>query len=674
MVTLAPPAAPAAAQPALGPDAVERAVARLTERHGAGEAGRIRRGVEQVARRWWAEDGDEAAFLAFCDERFLADPAALDAVAGRLERVLEQVHGHLLEVHREVKAPIDLDLGEIGPAEELLANLDLSSHVGEDLFRTKVAFLALLNFPAHTLEERLALGPSWDRAAWARSRMMDHFSERVPAAVRQEWSRAQTSADRYVNSYNIRLDRLVTPEGDRLFPEGLSLISHWGLRDELAAYYADPSPAGLQRQRTILRVMERIVRQEIPQAVIDNPGLLWEPFGNVVLPLAAENAPATDRLARPEPDTRYAHLLEVFHAARKEDPFSPATPTHMDRMFQRNREIPEREIEALFVSVLESPEVSDLAALIGRRLARPLEPFDIWYSGFKPRGRYSEPELDRLVRERFPDITAFQAALPDTLRRLGFAAAKADWIAERIVVEPARGAGHALGAVRRQDRAHLRTRVPRGGMDYKGYNVALHELGHNVEQVFTLHGIDSWWLAGVPNNGFTEAAAFLFQDRDLEVLGLAPPSPETRRAKALATLWNTYEIAGVSLVDMRVWHWMYRHPEATPAELKRAALESAREVWNHWFAPHFGVRDSEVLAIYSHMIVYALYLPDYPLGHVIGFQVAAALERGDFGAEFERIVRQGRLTPDAWMRGAVGEPVSARALLAAARGALAAEA
>ncbi len=45
------------------------------------------------------------------------------------------------------------------PVDELLANVDLRAHVDEDLFRTKVAFLALLNFPVHTLAERLAQGP-----------------------------------------------------------------------------------------------------------------------------------------------------------------------------------------------------------------------------------------------------------------------------------------------------------------------------------------------------------------------------------------------------------------------------------------------------------------------------------------------------------------------------------
>src|SRR6185436_2774090 len=168
-----------------------------------------------------------------------------------LEGILEQIDGHLHEVRRELTAPIDLDTGPLLAVDRLLAVLDLAAHVNEDLFRTRTAFLALLNFPIHTLSERLAEGPGWDRETWARSRFMDRFALRVPAAVQQEITRVFTAAEQYVSSYNLRLDRLVTPAGDRPFPEGLRLISHWGLRDELASCYADPGPAGLARQRTI---------------------------------------------------------------------------------------------------------------------------------------------------------------------------------------------------------------------------------------------------------------------------------------------------------------------------------------------------------------------------------------------------------------------------------------
>ncbi len=657
--------------PIINPETVQHTIARLVEKHGPGQADRIRRGVHQVAQRWWAEDGTAEDFAAFCEGHFLSDPAELTATFRRLEGVLEQIDGHLHEVRRELTWPIDVDTGPIGTADRLLANLDLAAHVDEDLFQTRVAFLALLNFPVHTLAERLAEGPGWDRETWARSRLMDRFALRVPATVQQEITRVSTTAEEYIAGYNIRVDRLVNAAGERPFREGLRLISHWGLRDELYSYYSDPDPVGLSRQRMILKVMERIVRQEIPAAVVDNPELLWNPETNEVFTL--EGVPVEGERAAREPDTRYAKLLEIFHAKRKADRYSPTEPTFIARRFERDRQMPEREVEALLVSIMTSPAVAELGKLIERRLGRPLEPFDIWYSGFKSRGEFPEEELDRAARERYPDLEAFAAGLPALLERLGFTAERSRWLAERIAIDPARGAGHATEAVRRGDKAHLRTRVPQGGMDYKGYNVAMHELGHNVEQVFSLYGIDLWPLAGVPNTASTEAFAFVFQHRDLEMLGLRPFDAEARRKEALAILWNTYEIAGVSLVDMGVWNWMYQHPEATPAELREATLAIARDVWNRYFAPVFGVRDSEILAIYSHMIVYGLYLPDYAIGHVLAFQIAQRLWEGDFGAEVERITRQGRLTPDAWIRGAVGEPISAGALLAEAREAISAE-
>jgi hypothetical protein len=652
-------------------DSAVQARDRLVARHGAEHAGRIHRGVTQVAVRWWPEDGDAEAFAAFCEASFVTDPQELAAIFHRLETVLEQVDGHLHEVRRELTTPLDLDTGPITTVDRLFADLDLAAHVEEDLFRNRVAFLALLNFPVHTLEERLAQGPGWDRETWARSRLMDRFALRVPAAVQQEMTRTFTAADQYISAYNLRLDRLITRSGERPFPEGLRLISHWGLRDELSSHYADMTAAGLAKQRLILKVMERIVRQEIPAAAIDNPNLLWNPETNEVQP-SEPNAADVDLAVR-EPDTRYATLLGVFHAMRKVDPYSPNEPTFIARRFERDRQIPEREVEALLVSVLAAPEVAELGKLIASRLGRALEPFDIWYSGFKSRADVSEADLDRTVQALYPDLGAFSAALPTLLERLGFSSERSQWLADHIVVDPARGAGHAVQALRREDKAHLRTRVPKGGMDYKGYNVAMHELGHNVEQVFSLNGIDRWPLSGVPNNACTEAFAFIFQHRDLEMLGLLPHGVDAWYNETLAVLWNTYEIAGVSLVDMGVWNWMYQNPEGTPAELREATLGIARDVWNRYFAPVFGVRDSEILAIYSHMIVYGLYLPDYAIGHVIAFQIARELRARDFGAETERICRQGRLTPDAWVRGAVGRSISAQALLDEAREAIAAQ-
>ena len=208
-------------------------------------------------------------------------------------------------------------------------------------------------------------------------------------------------------------------------------------------------------------------------------------------------------------------------------------------------------------------------------------------------------------------------------------------------------------------------------MDYKGYNIAVHEMGHTVEQTFSLNSIDHTLLQGVPNTAFTEALAFVFQAHDLELLGLAQPDAKSRASKTLNDFWGTYEIAGVALVDMDVWHWMYEHPQATPAELKAATLEIARGVWNRFYAPVFGRRDVVLLAVYSHMIDSILYLPDYPLGHMIAFQIERRIESsGNLGAEFERMATAGRIAPDLWMERATGSPVGPAALLSEAEKAL----
>jgi hypothetical protein len=207
-------------------------------------------------------------------------------------------------------------------------------------------------------------------------------------------------------------------------------------------------------------------------------------------------------------------------------------------------------------------------------------------------------------------------------------------------------------------------------MDYKGYNIAVHEFGHNVEEVISLYDIDYYTLAGIPNTGFTEASAFLFQERDLQLLHHTPHS--SHHANQLFDLiWGMYEIMGVSLVDMRMWQWLYANPKATAAELREAVITIASEVWNQFYYPVLGEKDSPLLGIYSHMVGYALYLPAYPIGNLVQYQVEEYLSKcataEEWAKEYTRIYQQGCLTPDAWMRGAVGNPMSVEPILKAVR-------
>ena len=84
-----------------------------------------------------------------------------------------------------------------------------------------------------------------------------------------------------------------------------------------------------------------------------------------------------------------------------------------------------------------------------------------------------------------------------------------------------------------------------------------------------------------------------------------------------------------------------------------------------------GGKDSVLLGIYSHMINYPLYLFNYPLGHLIAFQIEEHMKKaGKLGPEFERMARTGAVTPDLWMETATGAPVSAGPLLRATEQAL----
>lgn len=647
----------------------------LVAKHGEGQRVRVQRGLKQAAAFWRTEDGTPADFEAFVRTYFAGDAKALDGLFQRLEFALESLNGHMAEIGRDLRWHSDLDLGPMLPVDEIISGYDASAHFIDDAFANKLAFTVLLNFPMSTLDERLKQGEKWTRRQWAEARLVDLFAKRIPAEVNLAIADAAGQSDRYIASYNIWMHHLVNDKGQRLFEPKKRLLSHWNLRDELKSRYAE-GKGGLERQRMIQKVMERIVTQTIPAAVIDSPFLDWNPYTNDVKAAAVKDseaaAPADLKISNtPEPDTRYKVLLDCFKAVKKADPYSPKAPTHIARSFEEGRQIPEARVKKMLEEVCASPLLKEVAKLMEQRLGRKLEPFDIWFNGFRPGAGLDEAKLDSITRTKYPTAAAYKQDMPNLLKGLGFSPERAEWLASRIEVDPARGSGHAMGAARKGDNARLRTRVGKDGMDYKGFNIAVHEMGHNVEQTFSLNKVDHWLLNGVPNTAFTEGFAFVFQAQDLKLLGQPAPDAKALAEKTLNDFWMTFEIAGVGLVDTAVWHWMYDHPEATPAQLKEATLQISKDVWNRYYAPVLGQKDCVLLGIYSHMIHSFLYLPDYPIGHMIAFQIEHQIEKtGKLGEEVERMTTLGRIAPDLWMMKATGKPVGPEALLEATEKAL----
>jgi hypothetical protein len=652
----------------------------LVQKHGEASRARVERGVRQVAAYWRTEDGDAAALTRFALESFVDAGEPQAALRQRFSAAFEQIDGHLLEINRGLQSWSQLELGPQLDVDALFASLDVGAHVSEDLFSSRLAFVALLNFPLPDLQEMTAQGPRWSRAQWAEARLTRRFALRPSGSARQAVAKAAADSDAYIAGYNIWMHHVLARDGKRLFPKGMRLLSHWNLRDQIKADYAEKDQTlAVKRQELIRGVMEKVVTQEIPLGVIDDPRVDWNPAtGAVTLAPAAEveteqmkaqgKRPPEPRVtAEREPDTRYRVLLADFHAARQLDQDSPMARTEIDRHFALDDEIPEARVRALLTQILASPLAPKVAALIQKRLGRPLQPFDIWYDGFT--AKLPESELSKITRARYPTAEAYKKDIPRILQTLGFTPEKARWVDSHIVVDPARGSGHALEADRRSemypgwgpgDSMHLRTRINPDGMDYKGFNIAVHEMCHNVEQTFSLYEVDDTLMQGVPGSAFTEALAFTCQNRDLEVLGVGK------------TFWDAWEIAGVALVDLDVWRWMYAHPEATPAALREATLQIARGYWDKYYAPVLGHPGNPQLGIYSHMINSFLYLYRYPIGHLIAFQLEEKLKGPHSGAAFEQAASYGRVLPDLWMEHATGKPVVAEPMLEATEAALAA--
>ncbi len=640
---------------------IERAVDAVD----ADDEERLKRGVSQIAVFWQPIDGDQNEFVRFCKIHFIDDPQKLGTEFKRISMHFETLFGHYNKISLELKKPLHLNMGEITPVDLLFGGYDPSSHINEDFFKNKIAFHIILNFPYYSLKEKQQMSSDWTRKQWAYARLGDMFTSRVPSHLLLKEAEVYTNADAYISDYNIYAGYLVNNVGRTFFPQDMKLITHWNLRDELKSQYAKKD--GILAQKMIYEVMKRIIKQEIPQMVINSNEYYWNPYSNAVFDKDMD--PVGD-IPLLEPDTRYEHLLNNFHAKQAVDKYSPHHPTFIQRKFEGEYEIPQEQVEELFTDFVSNPVIKKTAELIKKRLRRDLQPFDIWYDGFKARSGINEDELNIITREKYPDSKTFAADMPRMMIQLGFNPVKADFIADKITVEPSRGAGHAWGAQMRSEKAHLRTRIGEKGMDYKGYNIAVHEFGHNVEQTLTLHDVDYYMMSGVPNTAFTEAWAFIFQRRDLDLLGKSKPDENKMHLAALDNLWSSYEIMGVSLVDMKVWKWLYENPEADKGELKEAVLQIAKDVWNSYFAPVFGIEDQIILAVYSHMIDNPLYLSAYPLGHLIEFQIERHIEGRNLAEEMQRLCSQGRLIPQYWMQQAVGSDISIKPTIRAAEEAL----
>ena len=428
-------------------------------------------GVQQAAALWTEEDGSQADFDQLVADYYCTSDSERLALFESMSRILENVYQSADMLTVDLLKPTQLtNAAEPQTPDWIMSGYSPLAHFLDDMFANKLAFITIINFPHYTLEEKNTLGKNWTRQEWAYARMGDIFTTRVPAEVNARMAQANANAENYIADYNIYMGNLRTEDGRQLWDNDKILLSHWNLRDELKALYGAEN--GQEKQEMIYQVMQRIVAQTIPQKAINNPDFIWQPF--------------SDEIEENEPYIRYQKILDIAQAYFAEDAYCPSMPTGIIRNFEGGVEIPAAELDSLFRALVGSKQVAQVATIIRERLGRDLRPYDIWYDGFKARAALNEDELSAQTRQLYPDANAFAADMPRLLQQMGFYSEDARAIARHIVVEPARGSGHAWPCLGRKEEARLRTRIPSNGMDYKGYNIAVHEFGHCVEQVLDM--------------------------------------------------------------------------------------------------------------------------------------------------------------------------------------------
>ena len=628
---------------------IDSTIKALTDKY-PHESERIKVGVKQVSILWRREDGSEEEFRKFCMDNFAVEPT-LSMIFERYNTKYEYLKGYLTALLLRLRLELDEDTGDMLNIDRYFSTLNPASHLNEDLFKTKIGFVVLLNFKLDTLSKTIANSERMSRKEWAINRMTKQFEGRVPSEVSQILTNVYSKASEFVYSYNIPIKKILYVDDTEIFNEDLNLITHWGLRDQIKIYYGKNSDINLKKQKTITKLMERIIEGLFPHQEMKRDDFRYNPYTNRL----------NGKEVKKPSYERYSHLKNIYLAHRKEDKYHILYKDYISRVFEGGREIPFERIEEIFIEILTDKNAFKIAELIKKKTAREMEVFDIWYNQFitRPDG----VDLDEEVKKKYPTIDDFQNGIREILIKLDFDKDTAEYVAEKIEVDPARGAGHAWGPEMRGEKAHLRTRViDKKYMNWQAFNTAMHELGHCVEQIFTLYDVDYNLLSGVPNTAFTEAMAFIFQNKALEILGIKKYDDD-KDLRIIQTYWDTREITGVALVDMYVWKWMYKKKNFTERQLRDKVIEIAIEIWNRFYSPIFKIKDTPILAIYSHMIFHGLYLPDYPLGHIIAYLIEKHFEKVPIGKDMKRICQLGCITPLRWIKEAISQDLSVKPLL-----------
>ena len=118
----------------------------------------LEKGVKHAASLWRMEDGTAALFSDFVKKNYIADPAKRKVIFAKISAYLESMSGNNNEITLDLRKTLDESLGEIDEIDRMFGNYSVGSHIQNDFYSNKIAFVIALNFPYFTLADKEKLG------------------------------------------------------------------------------------------------------------------------------------------------------------------------------------------------------------------------------------------------------------------------------------------------------------------------------------------------------------------------------------------------------------------------------------------------------------------------------------------------------------------------------------
>ncbi|PKP21372.1 MAG: hypothetical protein CVU04_01840 [Bacteroidetes bacterium HGW-Bacteroidetes-20] len=266
----------------------------------------VERGVKQVAQLWRSTDGSNEEFLVFCETYFCKTKEEKVKLFNRLASHFETIIGMNNQMTTQLLRPVHVTGYETLNIDDIFSAYNPMANFNDDMFKNKIAFIVILNFPYFTLQEKILNGHKWTDEEWGFVRLGDFFTSRVEASVNQEINTATANADNYISNYNIPMGKVLGGNFVQHWPSDMKLITHWGLRDELKSNYSNSS-VGFEKQTLIYNIMKRIINQNTPIEIFENNTYRWYPPSNGIYLKDIEV------IGTPEKNLRYQHLLNIFN-------------------------------------------------------------------------------------------------------------------------------------------------------------------------------------------------------------------------------------------------------------------------------------------------------------------------------------------------------------------------